>query len=74
MGQPRHKRRKKKYMKTSENENTMVQNLLDAAKAVLRGIIAIQAYFKNKNPKQLNLALKRTTKRKTKPQTSRRKE
>ena len=34
-------------METNENENTMVQNLWDAAKAVLSGkYIAIQAYFK----------------------------
>ena len=37
----------KKYMETNGNENTMVQNLWDAAKAVLRGkFIAIQAYIK----------------------------
>ena len=34
----------KKYLRTNENKNTMIQNLWDAAKAVLRGkIIAIQA-------------------------------
>ena len=27
----------KKYLKTNDNENTMTQNLWDAAKAVLRG-------------------------------------
>ena len=27
----------KKYLETNENENTMMQNLWDAAKAVLRG-------------------------------------
>ena len=37
-------------METNENENTVVQNLWDAAKAVLRGkIIAIQAYLKKQN-------------------------
>ena len=37
----------KKYLETNDNENTMIQNLWDAAKAVLRGkFIAIQAYFK----------------------------
>ena len=36
-----------KYMETNENENTVVQNLWDAVKAVLRrNIIAIQAYIK----------------------------
>ena len=34
----------KKYVETNENENTMVQNLWDTAKAVLRGrFIVIQA-------------------------------
>ena len=35
-------------METNENENTMVQNLCDVAKAVLRSkYTAIQAYLKN---------------------------
>ena len=34
----------KKFMETNENENTLVQNLWDTAKAVLRGkYIAIEA-------------------------------
>ena len=34
----------KKYLETNDNENTRIQNLWDAAKAVLRGkFIAIQA-------------------------------
>ena len=34
----------KKYLETNDNENTMTQNLWDAAKAVLRGkFIAIQS-------------------------------
>ena len=37
----------KKFLKTSENELTTIQNLRDTAKAVLRGkFIAIQAYLK----------------------------
>ena len=37
----------KKYLETNDNENTMIQNLWDAAKPVLRGrFIAIQAYIK----------------------------
>ena len=37
----------KRYLETNNNENTMIQNLWDAAKAVLRGkFIAIQAYLK----------------------------
>ena len=37
----------KKYLETNDNENTMTQNLWDAAKTVLRGkFIAIQSYLK----------------------------
>ena len=37
----------KKYVETNDNRNTMIQNLRDAAKAVLRGkLIAIQYYLK----------------------------
>ena len=37
----------KKFLETSENELTIIQNLQDTAKAVLRGMfIAIQAYLK----------------------------
>ena len=37
----------KKYPEINDNENTMIQNLWEAAKAVLRGkFIAIQAYLK----------------------------
>ena len=37
----------KKYLETNDNKNTTIQNLWDAAKAVLRGkFIAIQAHFK----------------------------
>ena len=36
----------KKYLETNDNENTVTQNLWDAAKAVLRGkFIAIQSYL-----------------------------
>ena len=39
----------KKYLETNDNENTTIQNLWDAAKAVLRGnFIAIQSYLRNK--------------------------
>jgi len=63
-------------MKTNENENTTVQNLWDAAKAVLRGKhIAIQATSRSKkNLKQPNLAPKGARKRTNKPKTCRRKE
>ena len=37
----------KKYLETNDNKNTMIQNLWDAAKAVLREqFIAIQSYLK----------------------------
>ena len=37
----------KKYLETNDNKNTTVQNLWEAAKAVLRGkFIAIQSYLK----------------------------
>ena len=37
----------KKYLETTENESTMIQNLWDAAKAVLRGeFIVIQFYLR----------------------------
>ena len=41
----------KKYLKTSENEHTTIQNLWDTAKAVLRGnFIALQAYLNDTDP------------------------
>ena len=43
----------KKYLETNDNENTMIQNLWDAAKAVLRGkFIAIQSYLKKQEKSQ----------------------
>ena len=45
----------KKYLETNENENTMIQNVWDAAKAVLRGkFIAIQAYLRKQEKSQIN--------------------
>ena len=39
----------KKYLQKKDNENMITQNLLDAAKAVLRGnFISIQSYLKKK--------------------------
>ena len=49
------KREVKKFLETNDNENT-IQNLWDAAKAVLRGkFIAIQSYLKKeeKNTEKL---------------------
>ena len=41
------KREIKKFLETNDNENTTIQNLWDAAKAVLRGKFkAIQSYLK----------------------------
>ena len=46
----------KKYLETNDNVNTTIQNLWDAAKAVLRGkFIAIQAHLK-KQEKQIGRA------------------
>ena len=69
----------KKYLETNDNENTTIQNLWDAAKAVLRGkFIAIQAYLKKKEKSQINnltLHLKELEKEEqTKPKVSRWKE
>ena len=45
----------KKYLQTNDNENMMIQNLWDAAKAVLRGkFIVIQAYLKKQEKSQIN--------------------
>ena len=69
----------KKYLQTNDNENMMIQNLWDTAKAVLRGkFIAIQAYLKKQEKSQINnltLNLKELEKEEqTKPKLSRRKE
>ena len=45
----------KKYIETNDNENTMTQNLRDAAKAVLRRkFIAIQSHPKKQEKSQIN--------------------
>ena len=66
----------KKYMETDENENTTIQMLWDAAKAVLRGkYIAIQAYLKKQEKSQtqnLTAHLKESRTAKT-PQTQQKK-
>ena len=62
----------KKYLETNDNENTMIQNIWDAAKAVPRGkFIAIQAYLKKQEKSQINnltLHLKELDKKEQKPQ------
>ena len=69
----------KKYLETNDNENTMIQNLWDAAKAVLRGkFISIEAYLKKQEKSQitnLTLHLKELEKEEQKnPKVSKRKE
>ena len=69
----------KKYLETNDSENTMTQNLWDAAKAVLRGkSIAIQSHLKKQEKSQINnltLYLKQLEKQEQKnPKVSRRKE
>ena len=45
----------KKYLETNDNENTLTQNLWDAAKAFLRWkFIAIQSHLKKQEKSQLN--------------------
>ena len=69
----------KKYLETNDNEQTMTQNLWDAAKAILRGkFIGIQSYLKKEETSQINnltLHLKQLEKEEQKtPKISRRKE
>ena len=45
----------KKYLETNDHDNTTIENLWDAAKAVLTGkFIAIQAYLKKQEKSQIN--------------------
>ena len=66
------KEESKIYQKTNDNENTTLQNLWYAAKAVLRGkFIAIQAYLKKQEKSQINnltLHLKELKKNKQNPE------
>ena len=69
----------KKYIETNDNENTMTQNLWDAAKAVLRGkFIATQSHLKKQEKSQIkNLTLhlmQLEKEEQRKPKASRRKE
>ena len=69
----------KKYLETNDNENTTIQNLWDAANAVLRGKFrAIQSYLKKQQTSQINnltLHLKELEKEEqTKPKIRRKKE
>ena len=64
------KRKIKKFLKTNDNENTTIQNLWEAASAVLRGkLIAIQSYLKKQEKtsnRQPNFTPKTTGKIRTK--------
>ena len=67
----------KKYLETSDNENTTTQNLWEAAKSVLRGkVITVQSYLKKQETFQINnlsIPLKQLEKEEqTKPNVSRR--
>ena len=70
----------KKYLETKDNENMIIQNLQDAAKAVLRGkFIVVQSYLKtqeilNKQPNFTSKATKARRKKKQKSKLSRKKE
>ena len=69
----------KNYLEKNDNENATIQNLWNAAKAVLRGkFTAIQAYLKKQEKSQINnltLHPKELEKEKqTKPKVSRRRE
>ena len=68
----------KTFLETNDNENMTNQNLLDAAKAILRGkFIAIQSYLKKQEKHRtdnLTLHLKQLEKEQQQQQISRRKE
>ena len=78
MDHQRNHRGNQNYLETKENKNTMIQNLWDAAEAILRGkFIAIQAYSKKLEKSQINnltLQLKQIDKEETKPKVRRRKQ
>ena len=57
----------KKYLETNESESTIIQNLWNTAKAVLRGkFIAIQSYVR-KQINHLTLHIKQLEKNKQNP-------
>ena len=66
------KREIKKFSETNDNENMTTQNILDAAKAVLRGkLTEIQSYLKNQEKfpiDSLTLHLKKLEKEQKNPQ------
>ena len=68
----------KKYLEANDHKDTTLQNLWDAAKALLRGkFIAMQAHFRKQEKAQINkltLHLKQLEREQTSPKVSRRKE
>ena len=55
MGEKEIREEIKNFLETNENELTIIQNLWDTAKSVLRGkFIAIQAYLKRIETAQIN--------------------
>ena len=59
----------KEYLKTNENENTVIQTLWDPARAVLRGMfIVIEFYLRKQGKYQTNITLKGPRRRKNKTQ------
>ena len=56
----------KKFLETNDNENTMTQNLWDAAKEVLRGKFIRPQEKRNISDKQPNLIPKAIRERRTK--------
>ena len=67
-----------KFLETNDNENMTMQNLWDAAKAVLRGkFIALQSYFKKQEKHRIdkiNLHLKQLGKEEEKNPNSQQKD
>ena len=61
----------KKYLDANDNKDTTLQNLWDAAKAILRGkFIAIQAHLRKQEKPQINkltLHLKQLEREQTRP-------
>ena len=68
----------KKYLESNDNKDTTLQNLWDAAKAVLKGKFrAIQAHLRKQEKAQINnltLHLKQLERQQTRPEVSRRKD
>ena len=70
------KEKSTKYLEANDNKDTL-QTLCDAAKAILRKYIAIQAHLRKQEKAQINnltLHLKQLEREQTRPKFSRRKE